>query len=290
MKTSKVRMSPELEQILYSEFPMLYRLHHRDIPDMCCGWDGIECHDGWFELLRGISNDIVEYAKTNHLDPVVTRVSRFHGALRMQIDGGDNTLLMIIVKAIELSSRVCEICGAPGRYIPLAPYDMEVRCESHSIEKDRTPLSESEISALRRVNDQLRALTVEMKEEALRQVQILEGRVADSTDPVDDFCIDVEVKFILSDDDPEYREDDDNILASRSYLFGRKSAELWGDTRWEEQGRDFGVKNHCYLFHELYDHGYGSGQHKIGMRDILRIGDAWVDVVVRNQMYRKLGH
>lgn len=158
------------------------------------------------------------------------------------------------------------------------------------IEKDKSPFLESEICALNRVNEQLRALSVEMKDEALRQMQLLEVRVADSADPVDDYCIVVEVQYVLSEDDAEYREDGDNILTSREYVFDRRNAKLWeNDFGHEEIGKDLGVKNHCRLFYDLYDFGYGHGQQRISLRDILRIGDVLVDVVVRNQMYRKLG-
>ena len=40
---------------------------------------------------------------------------------------------------------------------------------------------------------------------------------------------------------------------------------------------------HCWLFHDLYDHSYGFSKPCVPLRDCLRIGKVWVDVVIRQQ-------
>ncbi|MDP1635258.1 MAG: hypothetical protein Q8L69_11335, partial [Gallionellaceae bacterium] len=40
---------------------------------------------------------------------------------------------------------------------------------------------------------------------------------------------------------------------------------------------------HCHLFHDLYDHSYGVEQPSVPLRDCLRIGTVWIDVVIRQQ-------
>jgi hypothetical protein len=42
---------------------------------------------------------------------------------------------------------------------------------------------------------------------------------------------------------------------------------------------------HCWLFHDLYDHSYGFSKPSVPLRDCLRIGKIWVDVVIRQQYY-----
>jgi hypothetical protein len=45
----------------------------------------------------------------------------------------------------------------------------------------------------------------------------------------------------------------------------------------------FRGQHHCWLYHELYDHDYGPGRPQLGFRDLLRIGQIWVDLKVAVQ-------
>lgn len=117
---------------------------------------------------------------------------------------------------------------------------------------------------------------------------------------VEDFEIEAEISFILKTDDPDYDEDEDNILFELSYSGAVKDhligcpaedahrKELWdfglGD---KNNHNEFSIKAifhdehpmsgeyHCYIFHELYDHS-----RLMGWGDILRIGGFWTDVKV----------
>lgn len=106
-------------------------------------------------------------------------------------------------------------------------------------------------------------------------------RVADINDPMMDFEIDVELKYILHEDDPAYINDDDNILTMREFGGVFNLMESFDD--WSDVIGNFGMKNHCWLFHDLYDHEYGEGQVALPIEDILRIGEIWVEIKPRYQ-------
>ena len=285
------RISPELEKRLCEEFPLLFRMSHLESPDMCCGWEGIRCHDGWFELIRDLSIKIMEHADRNHLDPMVKKISSRGALLQFEVEGADEYILDLCGQARKESSHICEICGAPGHFASNPPYEIRVCCPKHVVAKDDRPLTSEEVSRLRLFNQRLYGLQKEITLEGHRQVKILSQRIADPLDPLDDFEIEAKVIFSLRHDDPEYRDDDDNFLTSRRYRIRKELDEailfeLKDD--WGVGERHFGVENHSYIFHDLYDHGYGPGQQELSPRDILRIGEAWIDIEIKAQMFRKL--
>ncbi|MBW8066451.1 MAG: hypothetical protein GJU73_03310 [Ferrovum sp.] len=286
-------MSPELEQRLYSEFPLLYRMRHLENPDMCSGWKGIRCNDGWFDLIRTLSREIVDYSHQHHLDPMVVEVLRRGGALRMVLDdGADDHIRKLCREALEKSCRICEICGESGEFVPDQPYNIRVCCSKHAVEKDDSPLTEEEVSRLRRFNQKMFELQREIVDEGHRHVKVLSGRVADPLDPLDDFEIEAKVTFCLREDDSEFREDDDNILTGRKYYIPKDSAEeshFYSAADWGISAMHVGIENHCYIFHDLYDHSWGPGRQQLSFRDILRIGQIWIDIEIQAQIFRDAG-
>ncbi len=281
-------MSPELEQRLFDEFPMLYRMRHVNSPNVCCGWKGVDCKDGWFDLLRNVSLQIVAYAKHNHLDPLITQIGRRAGALRVEVDCNDSHIKDLCMQALAASRNVCEVCGEPGAFSHDAPFDIKVCCPRHEVE-DR-PLTQNEIEKLTAFNEMLRKLEVEIAVEGKKHVEVLARRVADPLDPLDDFEIDAVVSFYLREDDPAWRDDDDNILTKRSYWHIPKNPDeaisRYDGTDWNDRPGSRGIQNHCWTFHDLYDHEYGPGQQRLPMHDILRIGLICIEIEIQAQMFR----
>lgn len=99
------------------------------------------------------------------------------------------------------------------------------------------------------------------------------------------------IQFLLREDDPEYREDDDNILTERCVSLKHchpfladgqdHTAELIELAR-------LGISPVCWLFHDLYDHDYGPDQIALPLREMLRIGSIWIDVVKTDQFLIEL--
>lgn len=60
------------------------------------------------------------------------------------------------------------------------------------------------------------------------------------------------------------------------------------DRSWHEEVDSSLLEGPCYLFHDLYCNSFRSGSQRLSMRDILRIGDVWIDIGIQAQMFRSL--
>jgi ParB family chromosome partitioning protein len=165
-----------------------------------------------------------------------------------------------------------------------AKVDALFEADDALIEKSRsTPLSDSEVTQVFGLNRQLAELTRFLKTTADDVTPRLKAKVADPNDPMFDYEIDAHIAYVLREDDPEYVEDDDNYLTTQTeYLKGKPVSEI---DDWAESHIQAGLRAepHCWLFHDLYDHGGGRESPKVSLRDCLRIGKIWVDVQISQQ-------
>ena len=96
---------------------------------------GIECNDGWYDLLDAlcsrislhcmaqntryiVETDKYEFVLENdpeYMQVVAAQVKEKMGELRFYVDGGDATTQGMIQMAEAMSSRICELCGNPAR-------------------------------------------------------------------------------------------------------------------------------------------------------------------------------
>ncbi|MDO8177677.1 MAG: hypothetical protein Q7T62_05470 [Undibacterium sp.] len=144
-------------------------------------------------------------------------------------------------------------------------------------------LQNDQIILLDNFNKRLIKIGQFLSNETLEIDRQLTLRVADVNDSMMDFEIDVELKYILHEDDPAYVADDDNILTAREFVGVFNLMETFDD--WSDAIGNFGMKNHCWLFHDLYHHEYGEGQVALPFEDILRIGEIWVEIKPRHQYF-----
>ena len=138
-------MSPELEKKLADEFPFMRRglsLEEQRTRDSYIGDSyetfGIECNDGWFNLIWNLCQEIVDCYKEEEreLDIFVDQVKEKYGGLRFyyHIDsegtnnispneaGFSERIEEIVSRYEEDSENVCEECGAEGRLRNDRPY------------------------------------------------------------------------------------------------------------------------------------------------------------------------
>lgn len=144
-------------------------------------------------------------------------------------------------------------------------------------------LSLAQRQYLQRLNDQFTVIEQHVKREALALLVHLESKVQDPADWICDYEIELRVQCWLREDDPAYREDDDNILVTLTeYLkplqdltdhFGIDDGVNHNEFQFRD-GHPMQGEYHCWLYHCLYDH--------TGLRwkDLLRIGRLWVDLHV----------
>lgn len=108
-------MKPELEKILYDSYPQIFQDRNKSPLETSMCW-GIDCGDGWFDLLDSLCSQIT-YHLERHPDtpPVVAfQVKEKWGGLRFYVNGGDQTTDNWISFAEHMSYRICEVCGSPG--------------------------------------------------------------------------------------------------------------------------------------------------------------------------------
>ena len=96
---------------------------------------GIECNDGWYDLLDSLcyrisihctaqnTRYIVETDKyefvvegdPEYMQVVAAQIKEKMGELRFYTDGGDATTEGMIQMAEQMSTRICELCGSPAK-------------------------------------------------------------------------------------------------------------------------------------------------------------------------------
>ena len=102
-------MTKDLEKRLSEEFPNLYKDIYGPMDKTCMHW-GLECGDGWFDLIWRLSGKleslIVEWMKQNlHISiPRTVQVKEKFGTLRFYMENGTNEMCKLIYEAEEESS------------------------------------------------------------------------------------------------------------------------------------------------------------------------------------------
>jgi hypothetical protein len=154
---------------------------------------------------------------------------------------------------------------------------------------DKKEFTEDEINRLISFNQRLAELELYLCNVGAKECSQLDERVADPSDPLDDYEIEAKLYFILNEDDPEFDEDEDNFLTQRHISLKRIDRE-YGigdgiDHRVPHRNFPGGLNEvrHCWLFKNLYENSYGLEQPSLSLYDCLRVDSIWVDVAVHRQ-------
>jgi hypothetical protein len=107
-------MNDALTRALYDEFPELYagRAKSAAVSSMC---RGIQCGDGWFDLLHQLSMQLSAYARDHsdfHLEAV--EVKGKAGNLRFELAYGNEWTEACIAAAHNRARETCELTGKRG--------------------------------------------------------------------------------------------------------------------------------------------------------------------------------
>jgi hypothetical protein len=144
------------------------------------------------------------------------------------------------------------------------------------------PLTDADIGQLLALNRRLRDLTGFLAALSASLVPRMEESMRrDSPDSFLDYDITAHLIYILRDDDPDYDHDDDNILTIRKESLKKFSRHVLDDFTEPVGPVALRAEPHCWLFHDLYDHGYGLESPRLSFHDCLRVGAIWVDIEVR---------
>lgn len=134
---------------------------------------------------------------------------------------------------------------------------------------------------LRAFNERLKRLEEKFDPILKAKLDELQARKENPGDWMQDFNLDYVITFYLREDDPDFDENDDNVLwqIETIYFEDEAPSRKLGNTEIDhkEDHPWFEGEIHCYLYHELYDHT------PLDWRDLLRIGDIWVDLKIEEQ-------
>lgn len=108
-------MEDELDETLFSRWPEIYRGRHEPLSRNLMGF-GFECRNGWFGILDALSSVLTIHARAlDRPPPRALQVKEKFGTLRFYAHGDDAFDTGAIALAEEMSARICETSGAPGR-------------------------------------------------------------------------------------------------------------------------------------------------------------------------------
>lgn len=137
--------------------------------------------------------------------------------------------------------------------------------------KDFSP---TQVDTLRNINTHMRNISQVVGSITKTISETLDIPLENKTDKLWDYKVDVEMAFILREDDAAFSESSDNFIAKTEPF-------LFDDNEWADGYEDF-ILPHCDVFHDLYFYG-GFEKSPMDYEDMERIGSVWVDVIVRHQ-------
>ncbi len=127
-------MNEKLQNDLVKTYPKIFKNIGGDETKTCMA-HGIQCNDGWYDLLDSlcyrismhcmtentryiIETDKYEFVLENdpaYMQVVAAQVKEKMGVLRFYTDGGDATVQGMIQMAEQMSTRICELFGSPAK-------------------------------------------------------------------------------------------------------------------------------------------------------------------------------
>lgn len=104
-------MSPEKSYQLITIYPDLFNeLHNKS----CISLFGIECEDGWFELLKDCIAELKEICEKEGINIKANQIKEKYGTLRFYVSEENDAIAKAIMKAEKRSAKTCENCGKEG--------------------------------------------------------------------------------------------------------------------------------------------------------------------------------
>jgi hypothetical protein len=107
-------MKPEFQNFLGHQYRKMFENFFQKTPTFS-GFCGIDCGDGWFDLLSHLCGCIHSYCKDNKKPEItITQIKEKFGSLRFYYDGGDELISGMVWLAEYQSHFICEGCGTPA--------------------------------------------------------------------------------------------------------------------------------------------------------------------------------
>ncbi len=105
-------MNKELQNKLYNKYPKIFRQKNLPMTQTCMCW-GLECGDGWYDILDRLCEKIQNYVDATGCSQVeASQVKEKFGTLRFYTHGGDETTEKFVDEVVEETYNICELCGS----------------------------------------------------------------------------------------------------------------------------------------------------------------------------------
>jgi len=131
-------------QQLIEDFPLVFRLNAENRargsldpgrPFHCIEAFGIECCDGWYDLIRecveSIHKELLTWKEEDRVDFTVLQIKEKFGTLRFYVSTENEAIETTIQRAEMLSGKTCEVCGKPGKLAVLSFGWLATACPEH---------------------------------------------------------------------------------------------------------------------------------------------------------------
>lgn len=123
-------MTPEFDSMLRTRHPRIFDTTG-DVEQRPFTTRGVECADGWFDLIDALCESLqmaTDYAGDHQV--VAVQVKEKMGGLRFYVSNASDRQRGMIDMATAMSSRLCEQCGGPGQTVDASGRVM-TRCAAH---------------------------------------------------------------------------------------------------------------------------------------------------------------
>ena len=126
-------MREELEQQLLARHPKILNNWGKPPTESSLA-RGIECHDGWFDLIDQLCAALQSQSdRENEPQVVAAQIKQKLGALRFYADDELTASSCALIQfAQSLSTRVCETCGSPGQQLQGKRGWISTACPAHA--------------------------------------------------------------------------------------------------------------------------------------------------------------
>ena len=134
-------MDQKLQDELFEKYPKLFVNKNKNKWESCMCY-GIECGDGWLEIISSLCWRIEQHEKSvkarlkyegkdeaEYISVTFDQVKEKFGGLRAYYSGGDDYIEGVIALAEDFSYKTCEVCGKKGS--PNKQGWISTLCEEH---------------------------------------------------------------------------------------------------------------------------------------------------------------
>jgi hypothetical protein len=125
-------MRDKTEAELIRKYPTIFQNVTKHPTESCMSW-GLECNDGWYDLIDKLCADLLALNPTVVADQVKEKFGglRFYAHFMAdEVNRKNDEVWDLISKAEDESFKICEVCGAEGQLSTTGSW-LKTLCPEH---------------------------------------------------------------------------------------------------------------------------------------------------------------